>query len=81
MNYEPLSRPWTPEEVAEETRGIDERLPEARTVNRGSEPSARTAGSLNLPGHEAAGAVDQRDEIPRRHAEPQPSPSESPEGA
>lgn len=81
MNREPLSRPWTPEEVAEETRGIDERLPEARTVNRGPQPRAHTAGSVNLPGHEAADAADERNEVPRRLAEPQPTASDPHEGA
>jgi hypothetical protein len=75
MSDQPLSRTWTSEEIAAETRGIDERLPEASTVNRGNEPPAHTAGSVEDPGHEAA--VDQLNEGSRRPAEPQPSASDS----
>jgi hypothetical protein len=77
MSDQHLSKAWTSEEVAAEARGIDERLPEALTVNREDGPAAHTAGSTEEPGHETA--VDERREGVRRPAEPQPSESDSAE--
>jgi hypothetical protein len=64
-----LSRDYTPEEVAEEMKGIDEGLPEADTVQRRPLFSARSAG-----GAEHRAGVEEEAEEPRREERPKPTP-------
>jgi hypothetical protein len=76
MTNEPLSRALTPEEVVEEMRGIDERLPEATRVDRRGESRGRAAGAVHLPGDEDV-IVDQDKEPARRLSEPKPGAPDS----
>jgi hypothetical protein len=66
---EPLSRSWTPEEVAEYASHIDESLPEAGTVSRVTAQSGGAGGAEHRPGHEIASESGER--------EPEPVPRSS----
>lgn len=53
-----LSRDYTPEEIAEETRGVDVTLPEAETTHRRALSSDRAAGGSE----HRAGQEEEREE-------------------
>jgi len=60
-----LSREYTPEQVAEETKGVDDTLPEAATTQRRPLFSDREAGGAeHWAGEEEEGEEPQRQELP-----------------
>ena len=64
-----LSREFTPQEVAEETKGVDESLPEEATTHRRPLFSGRSVG-----GAEHRAGVEEEAEEPRREERPMPTP-------
>jgi hypothetical protein len=67
-----LSREYTPQEVAEETKGVDESLPEEAAIHR-RPLSGRVAGGAE----HRAGAEEEAEEAPH---EERPKPSLPPRG-
>ncbi len=76
MTDEPLSRAWTPEEVAEYASHIDESLPEAVTVRRTGEPPRHAGGAEHRPGREiATESATEAEHREQRLRQPQPTTS------
>jgi len=63
-----LSREFTPQEVAEETKGVDESLPEEATIHRRPLFSDRMVG-----GAEHRAGVEEEAEEPRHEERPKPT--------
>jgi hypothetical protein len=74
-----LSREWTPEEVASETRDSDESLPEARTTHRRRLFSDRTKGGAEDQAGDEDYDVEEEYQLPGRP--PLPDPPRRPDSA
>ena len=67
-----LRRELTPEEIAEETKGIDETLPEAVTVHRRPLTERARGASEHRAGDEEEAEVDrEREKFPEQEDPPQ----------